>query len=250
MSASACTEANRAIAAQRLLVSDLFTWGLNDAQASMRTLYPVEARVCAGWRESRQREFATGRYCAHRAMERLGAPQVPVGRDSNGAPVWPPGVVGSISHTRGLAFAVAAPARVVRAVGIDVECIQSPASAEALTHVLRPEEWDWLARYPRAERGLWVTVFFSARESIYKCVYGLSGIRLGIDDVTLVPVTANGRSGTVLFDFCLAANDPKGGLIGRFCVTGAYVLTSVWCLRKPAPLMSSGARARAGRHHP
>ncbi len=51
---------------------------------------------------ARRAEFVTGRVLARRALARLGIPGglIPVAR--SGAPVWPPGVVGSITHCAGL----------------------------------------------------------------------------------------------------------------------------------------------------
>src|SRR5208283_1858886 len=45
-------------------------------------------------------EFLAGRFCARAAIEALaGAPVELLPRGPDGCPVWPPGLVGSISHT-------------------------------------------------------------------------------------------------------------------------------------------------------
>jgi 4'-phosphopantetheinyl transferase EntD len=214
-----------------LLPGDLFVWGMTGERVSTNALYPAEARLCAGWCERRQSEFATGRYCAHKAMDRMGVPSALVGRDPNGAPAWPYGVVGSISHTRDLTVAAVAPAHLVRAVGIDVEYIDPAQDVEALALVLQPAEREWVQRRPRPERALWTMILFSARESVYKCVYSLSSVRLGIDDVTLRPMSTTVCGGTVLYDLCSHVQGPSGGLLGRFHVSGGHVHTSTWCLQ-------------------
>src|SRR5688572_29707947 len=53
----------------------------------------------------RQAEFRAGRYCAMTALTALDArfAGCEVGRADSGAPVWPAGIVGSISHSDGMA---------------------------------------------------------------------------------------------------------------------------------------------------
>ena len=56
----------------------------------------------------RVREFAAGRQCARLALRELGGPDeaIPVGLSRQ--PKWPPGIVGSITHTVGYCLAVVA----------------------------------------------------------------------------------------------------------------------------------------------
>jgi 4'-phosphopantetheinyl transferase EntD len=84
-------------------------------------LFPEEAATMARAVDKRRREFATGRNCARVALGRLGVPPVPIVRGERGAPVWPPGIVGSITHCDGYRAAAVARDRDVLAVGIDAE---------------------------------------------------------------------------------------------------------------------------------
>ena len=56
-----------------------------------------------GCTERRRHEFSAGRGCAQAAMAALGVPAEPVFWNRHGAPIWPAGTVGSISHSRTLA---------------------------------------------------------------------------------------------------------------------------------------------------
>ena len=71
---------------------------VEDPAASAEGMFDAEARAVARAVPARRAEFAAGRRAAHRAMERLGVPAAPVAMGSDRAPVWPPGVIGSISH--------------------------------------------------------------------------------------------------------------------------------------------------------
>jgi len=61
-----------------------------------------ESDAVAAALPARRAEFATGRVLGHRALDALGVRcgSIPVAR--SGAPVWPAGVVGSITHCVGL----------------------------------------------------------------------------------------------------------------------------------------------------
>lgn len=59
--------------------------------------------------ESRQREFATVRYLARRALGRLGRPAAPILPNRRGAPQWPDGIVGSMTHCAGYRAAAVSP---------------------------------------------------------------------------------------------------------------------------------------------
>lgn len=66
-------------------------------------------------------DFAAARNCARTALAELGferGPMVPGGR---GAPDWPEGVVGSLTHAAGLRAAAVAHRADIASLGIDVE---------------------------------------------------------------------------------------------------------------------------------
>ena len=64
-------------------------------------LFPEEEAAIARAVPTRRREFATGRWCARRALHDLGLPPAPIIPGERGAPGWPPGVVGTITHCPG-----------------------------------------------------------------------------------------------------------------------------------------------------
>src|SRR5690348_12722868 len=72
-------------------------------------LFPEEHEYVANSIRSRQDEFRTGRYCARKALHRLGIPAISIPAGSNREPIWPYGYIGSITHCNG--FCAAAVAR-------------------------------------------------------------------------------------------------------------------------------------------
>jgi 4'-phosphopantetheinyl transferase EntD len=65
------------------------------------TLFPEEKTFIAKAVDKRRREFTTARGCARAALAALGLPPAPIVPGPRGAPQWPTGVVGSITHCAG-----------------------------------------------------------------------------------------------------------------------------------------------------
>lgn len=133
-------------------------------------LWPAEQLAMARAIPSRQAEYAAGRSAARAAMQMLGLTlaDIPTGPDR--APVWPSGIVGSISHTRGLCVAMVARAGAIRGIGVDLE-LSDPLPADLWPEVLTIAERADLDRLPDADRGRTAKLIFSAKECTYKCIY-------------------------------------------------------------------------------
>jgi 4'-phosphopantetheinyl transferase EntD len=148
-------------------------------------LFPEEEAIVARAVEKRRREFASGRGCAHRALERLGMAAAPIAAGARGEPLWPEGVVGTIAHCRGYRGCAVARAEDLATIGIDAEP-NEPLPPGLLGDVARPEEIGALAELARAEPGVhWDRLLFSAKEAVYKAWYPLAGRWLGFEDATL-----------------------------------------------------------------
>lgn len=215
---------------------------LDDA-AALAALYPVEAEQIGAAVESRRIEFAAARACAREAMTRLGLPTGPVIRGGRGMPVWPPGVVGTLTHTDGLRAAALAPADRVRSLGLDVEP-HGPLTDGVLDAVSLPAEAAWV-RAARGEVGTihWDRLLFTAKEATYKAWFPLTRRWLGFADaqITLTPtvVDGEGASGTLRSRILVDPHAVDGGpdlveFHGRWAVRGGYVASAI-VLRHAGP---------------
>ncbi|WP_200209542.1 4'-phosphopantetheinyl transferase family protein [Micromonospora coerulea] len=175
---------------------------------------------------SRQRDFTAGRVCARRALAALGLPPTPVPSAPNRSPVWPAGVVGTITHTRGYCAAAAARSAEVRAVGMDAEQHRE-LSAGVRRMICLPEEEAELARLPTGVS--WPAVLFSAKETVYKVWHPIVGTWLDFHDarVTLDPDagTFTARIAPARCDAAPAAH-PPALVTGRFAVDAELVRTA------------------------
>ena len=142
----------------------------------------------------RRLEFLAGRLCARRALQRAGYTGnaiIPIGEQR--APVWPPGFSGSIAHGSGKAWAVVSPQASCRGLGIDLEKIVDPATARKLwSTVLRPQEYEQ-ARPAALSDEPFLSLVFSAKESLYKCLHPITLARLGFQDAELTHLDLRGE---------------------------------------------------------
>ena len=148
------------------------------------SLQAGEGASLSGAVEQRRHEFSTGRYLCRRLMSSMGLgndQRIPVG--ANRAPVWPPGVVGSISHTRDLCIAMLAPSDRYDGVGVDLEEM-SRVSDEVWTYVATEPERDLLGAAALGRREL-TTALFSTKEAVFKAVHPLSDEFLEFGHVTI-----------------------------------------------------------------
>jgi enterobactin synthetase component D len=130
-------------------------------------LLPDELRACA---KRRRLPFLGGRLCAELALERMGHGACAVGRAADGSPRWPAGIVGSITHTDEVAYAVVAPQARVGALGIDSEAWVDAETAQSVAEVCctAGERAAW---FPRQADPRVATVLFSAKEALYKAIH-------------------------------------------------------------------------------
>lgn len=120
----------------------------------------------------RRLSFIGGRLCAEYALEQLGLPHQSVDRHNCGAPVWPPGTCGSITHTDEFACAAVMRADEVFSLGIDSENIFSDREFEDVHSLCcTPGERAMLANV--RNRNLIGTILFSAKESFYKSFHSI-----------------------------------------------------------------------------
>lgn len=142
----------------------------------------------------RRAEFLAGRFAAGRALAGLGLSGLP-GRNEDGSPRWPEQVAGSISHGAGRAFCAVARTEHVRSLGIDVERVMGAETrAELRARICGDDEWALLTQSLKLPDHQLLTFVFSAKESLYKCLYPLMGrfMDFGAARVTAVQGSSQG----------------------------------------------------------
>ncbi len=131
--------------------------------------------------QRRARDHLAGRLAASRALRALTGHAPTIGRDADGAPLWPQGVVGAISHSGGRAVALVGRSTDHAGLGVDLERVASRKDIAAL--ILSQDE---MARLGQAPGALMLTLAFSAKESLFKALYPRVGHVFGFDAAELL----------------------------------------------------------------
>lgn len=179
--------------------------------------------------ESRRREFATTRACARTAMARLGLPEVSVLPGPHGAPQWPAGGVGSITHCAGYRAAAVALASDYASLGVDAEPNEALPDHGMLELIALGDERDRLGQLVAAIPGVaWDRLLFSAKESVYKAWFPLAGRWLGFTSADIVIDPCAGTfTARLLVPGPAVGGSPLTILNGRWLADRGFLLTAV-----------------------
>ncbi|MEG3629935.1 4'-phosphopantetheinyl transferase family protein [Streptomyces poriticola] len=202
------------------------------------SLFPAEQALLEGVSGERRREFTTVRGCARRALERLEIPAEPLVPDVSGAPRWPRGAVGSLTHCPGYRAALVARAGEFAGLGLDAEPAE-PLPPAVAARILpdaerrRPGMPALLRGHPGVPPDRLV---FCAKEASYKAFSPWLGRRHGFREFVVRP-RADGW-----FDGELP--EGAGAFRGRWALRSGYVVAAV-CLAvrewsEPAVPVGSG----------
>jgi 4'-phosphopantetheinyl transferase EntD len=190
-------------------------------------LLPEERAHLRNAAPKRLREFAAGRECARAALAQLGIRDAPLLAAEDRIPRWPPGIVGSLTHTGDFCAAIVAPRSRIVALGIDAEIIAQVRS-DLWPLVCTPTETAWLDRVPAPQRAATAALLFSAKEAVFKCVYPITRQWMDFSDLAIEVFEADsscGRFVIVPVGIPRIPDNLRAGLIGRFVIDGPLVIT-------------------------
>ncbi|CAD0263663.1 4'-phosphopantetheinyl transferase superfamily protein [Pseudomonas veronii] len=176
----------------------------------------------------RQAEFLAGRLCARAALQQLdNLDCVPaIGEDR--APVWPPHISGSITHSSGHAAAIVGHKAQWRGLGMDLENVLSLERAERLAgEILTADELQRMARLPREQHAQLVTLTFSAKESLFKALYPIVQKRFYFEHAEVVEWSEHGQMRLRLLTELSGEWCHGKELVGQFAVDGEQLLSLV-----------------------
>lgn len=195
------------------------TWG-----PLKEPLFPSERLLLKNATASRVEEFTSVRSCARTALSRFGIARPPLIADSIRGPKWPPGLVGSLTHTGSYCAAAVASMRSYQSIGIDAEWAK-PLPYGLEERILTAHERDASMQMTSLERGLWGTLLFSIKESVFKTWAPLTGEFLDFlqGEVEINEIFPHeGTHVTRIFD-----ND-QTTICGRWLIRDNLIRTSSW----------------------
>ncbi|WP_078965630.1 4'-phosphopantetheinyl transferase family protein [Streptomyces aureocirculatus] len=187
-----------------------------DKDPAEAVLFPEEAAYVVKAVPKRKNEFATARHCARTALARIGLPPAPILRGDKGEPLWPAGVVGSMTHCLGYRAAVVARSGDVLSLGVDAEPAEVLKDAGVLDLVSDETERAMLSALAADDSSVpWDRLLFSAKETVYKTWFPLTGRWLGFEEARL-DIRADG---TFTAEILVSAPVVAGTALSRFSGT-------------------------------
>ncbi|HEX3323621.1 MAG TPA: 4'-phosphopantetheinyl transferase superfamily protein, partial [Solirubrobacterales bacterium] len=177
----------------------------------------------------------TVRTCARIALGRLGLPPAPLLSGPKREPLWPAGVVGSITHCDGYRACALARDTDLATLGVDAEPNEALPDG-LLGDIALPEERGQLAALALEEPGInWDRLLFSSKESVYKAWFPLAERWLGFEDATVV---IDRQAGTFSARLLVPGPALDGreltGFSGTWLVRDRLVLTAIAVPIRPA----------------
>lgn len=133
---------------------------------------------------SRQREYIAGRVLARELLCRIGVDADTIASGPKREPLWPSGIVGSISHNELLCAVVVAQNPVVTSVGIDIET-NGRIDRNLWGHLFTDAETEHLLQLEPAAQSREATIFFSVKEAFYKYQFPMTQTWVGFKDVSV-----------------------------------------------------------------
>jgi 4'-phosphopantetheinyl transferase EntD len=191
-------------------------------------LFPEEEAVIAKAVDKRRREFTTARACARTALAKIGLPPVPIVPGPRGAPQWPAGVVGSITHCVGYRASAVARACDVVTIGLDAEPHDTLPDG-VLGAIAYGDETARLAALAAARPDVcWDRMLFCAKESVYKAWFPLTHRWLGFEDASVIIDPVNRTfTARLLVDGPVVNGAVITGFGGRWLVSDGLIITAI-----------------------
>jgi 4'-phosphopantetheinyl transferase EntD len=198
-------------------------------------LFPEEEAVISRAVDKRRREFTTARACARAALARLGLPPVAILPGERGAPQWPPGIVGSMTHCASYRASAVARARDMLTLGLDAEPDESLPEGVLDAVALADERAGLRALAAAAPQPCWDRLLFSAKESVYKAWFPLTRRWLGFEEAAITFSPAGTFTARLLVPGPMLDGRQLTGFTGRWLARDGLVLTVIAVPRDAVP---------------
>ncbi|NQZ23489.1 MAG: 4'-phosphopantetheinyl transferase superfamily protein [Colwellia sp.] len=169
--------------------------------------------------KKRKAEFFAGRYCAQKALVKLGVYPSTIGIGELRNPLWPIGIKGSISHNDKSAIAVVSLEKNILGIGVDIEnIIEENIIEQTKVHILQLSEMKLRPPQGMTAEQLF-TIIFSIKESFFKAAFPLVNAYFDFDAVSIINLDSESQEVQFKLNYSLHETLPRG-----LCLTGKYDL--------------------------
>ncbi len=177
----------------------------------------------------RRCEYLAGRVLFLQLLHHYQLPSCQLLNTLSGAPSWPAGYIGSISHADGNAICCMMPDKIYQAIGIDIETILGANSGtELASHIVQPKEQHLLLGTAAVTYAEALTIAFSAKESLYKALYPKVQRFFGFEDAELIKILTDKQQFTLRLTTDLTPQLTMGMLFhGHYCFVEQQVISLI-----------------------
>jgi len=138
----------------------------------------------------RKAEFVAGRYCAQQCFAFYDLPLVDILVGKNREPLFPSSIQASITHSDGYALCVAGSPQVYDGLGVDIESVMPSERAVKLQEQIVTDDEVALSFQYEMPHNFFVTLAFSAKESLFKAIYKDVGRFFGFDAASVIGINS------------------------------------------------------------
>lgn len=230
-------------------------------------LYPAERQLIEGACAGRKLEFRAGRLLAKELLRVKGIEGFPLLAGERREPLWPQMISGSITHLSDICVVVVALKSKVFALGVDIARM-GDVKPDIWSTFMTGEELAWIESLPAPVAHRFAAMIFSAKESLFKCLYPVSHIWIDFKDISIslneayqqfrrARFSSNYEDDELMrlghpFTAKFVKSKPEGFMVGtsirgvyQFC--DPYVVTGMHLTREQMPQrMSTSAQPREG----
>ena len=163
----------------------VFIYSLNTTIDRTWSAFALENDLIGNTPAKRRHEFLEARECARTALEKFGVDRQAIPKRQDGQPVWPAGLVGSLTHCDGFYGSVVADRAAFLSVGLDAEP-NDALEDDVLRLIAAPSEIAHLTNLSaKAPHIAWSKFIFSAKEAAYKALNPLTGSWIDFEDAEI-----------------------------------------------------------------
>ena len=206
-----------------------FYCGKNTPKQDFQLLSEEQAIAETFCSQKRRSEFTLGRICAHRALSRFSLESEPILRNpETREPYWPDSVLGSITHSDGYAAVAVGFKNEIKGIGIDMENFSRNVAFNIRRHVCVDSEIKWLESLPIIQANRALRIIFSAKESIFKCLYPSTKRYLNFKDAEVTINESKNNFSFTIFKSCPGILQQGSTHHGKYSEINKMLLTSVY----------------------
>jgi enterobactin synthetase component D len=191
---------------------------------SQKEFYDLSVHVA----NKRQLEYSAGRKSAYETIKMIDSKHSDcIGANEDGSVKWPTGLVGSITHSNGIALSVVGSDLIFDGIGVDIERLLSFSRAVKLVQKICTHEE--MISFHDCFNPMIVSILFSAKECLFKALYPITNSRFYFKDAQIIKIDIANNTWTIKLLKSLSNNHIAGNIYnGVFFVGHDFIISLVY----------------------